>query len=90
MIARSIVIVALFGLAGCDTTDRHMGLATAQNIAAHQAAARDPSVPLEGGSAVLGASAVKRYQSGTVRQPGFSTVEPASVPGDTAPAPSPR
>ncbi len=90
MTGRGIVILMAVALAGCDTTDPQMGRALAQNAAAQELAARDPAVPLEGGSAVLGASAVKRYQSGTVRQPGFSTVEPASVPGDTTPPPAPR
>lgn len=90
MILRGVVSLVAVALAGCDTTDPKMGLATAQNTAAHEAAALDKSPPFEGNSAVLGAMAVKRYLSGTVRQPGYSAAESPPVSGDATPSPSPK
>lgn len=88
IIGRSIIAMIVAGsVAACDTTDPRMGIATTQNIAAHQAAARAPSSPLEGGSAVHGAKATQRYLNGTVHQPELGAADPASVSDGPPPAP---
>ena len=87
-----LMFVALLttGLAGCETTDSRMGLATAYDTAAEQPAAQPPAMPIEGGSAVRGVNSIQRYLTGTVRQPAGSVAEAPTTPGDNGVSPSPR
>lgn len=64
---RLILVVAL-GVAGCVRPDADLGQVQARNLAAQQGP-DDGRVPRPGGSAIVGAAAMKRYNTGTIIPP---------------------
>lgn len=71
-----LLLVVMLGAAGCARPDVDLGRVNAHNLAA-QLAADDGRMPRAGGSAVTGAAAIKRYNTGTIIPP----VRPSSTQG---------
>ena len=63
-----LVLVALPLLAGCVPPDAELGHVNAYNLAQQQGT-EDGRMPRAGGSAITGAAAIKRYNTGTIIPP---------------------